>query len=81
MPTLAEATSVNPDQFVPVQQMDKPAGAPLFPTYPLAPNPYLRATLPQISNASGDSQRSYFNGGKVPQTRVPILHTLGSPFN
>jgi hypothetical protein len=79
MPTLAEATSVDTSNLEPVQKTDKPAGGPPQ-TYPSAPNPFLRATVPQVGNSGPDGQRSYFNGGKVPQTRVPILQQLGNPF-
>jgi len=79
MPTLAEATRYNLAKFEPVQRMDKPP-SPYVQTYPAAPNPFLRAAVPQIGNAGPDSQRSYYNGGRVPQTRVPILNQLGNPF-
>lgn len=80
MPTLAQATSYNLDQFEPVQKMDRPA-MPTVANQPQAPNQFLRATVPQIGNASADSQRSYFAGGRIPQIRVPILQQLGSPFS
>jgi hypothetical protein len=88
MPTLAQSTGYGDlTSYSPVETVQKTdSGLNMGsysipqPQYPNTNNQYLRATVPQIGNSSADSQRVYFAGGTLPQTRVPILQQLGSPF-
>lgn len=84
MPTLQQATSYgelkNYSPVEPVQKTDNLGSGLAQPVYPNTNNQYLRATVPQIGNASADSQRVFFNNGSLPQIRTPILQQLGSPF-
>lgn len=89
MPTLAQVMARDPSRYEPVpdpaHKMDNGTNLGSYslaqPQYPNTNNQYLRATVPQIGNASADSQRVFFSNGFLPQTRVPILSQLGTPFS
>jgi hypothetical protein len=52
--------------------------APHMPTYPPAPNPYLRSTLPLAQQFQPDALRQYFASG-IPQTRMQPIQVSGNP--
>lgn len=73
MPSLEQATQpIDRTQYeeVPVQQ---PAPAPIVPSNPPAPNPYLRSPLPSLLTLQPDSLRQFYNS-PVPQKRaMPLM--------
>jgi hypothetical protein len=52
--------------------------APHLPTYPPAPNPYLRSTLPLAQQFQPDALRQYYRPG-IPQTRMQPIQPSGNP--
>lgn len=79
MPSLKDATSNTLAGYIPVTASPQ---ASLPPTIGLEPtlNTMLRCPLPPIFQASPDSLRQFYQGGKVPQTRLlsAVTTTIGS---
>lgn len=79
MPSLADATGQDLSAY---KQVNASPQASLPPTMGLEPtlNTVIRCPLPPIFQAAPDSLRQYFQGGKIPQTRLlsPVTNTIGS---
>lgn len=69
MPSLNEAINTSRAGYVPVTASPQASLPPLSDLQPIL-NPMLRCPLPPIFQASPDSLRQFYQGGKVPQTRL-----------
>lgn len=79
MPSLQDSVGQDLSGYVPVKASPQ---ASLPPTQGLEPtiNTMIRCPLPPIFQASPDSLRQFYQGGKVPQTRLlsPVTQTISS---
>ena len=79
MASIKDSTGQDLSAYTPVTPTTPPpASAPSVNDAPLR-NPFLRTPLPSLNPVSPDSLRQFFNGGRVPQSRIlPLPSTVNS---
>lgn len=72
MPSISEAVGADLSSYHPVGTPKVPVGAPPPPVDIAYPgyNPMLRCPFPPIWTSSSDSQRQFFQFGRIPQSRI-----------